>query len=218
MANAAGWLGKVLVAVLFVAWQLAVHVNVSGGDTVVLRYLLLALPLAALAWWIARHTRNKALWLAALAAAAAAAFVLEQRSHLGLAAATGLPHATAYVFLLFLFGHTLLPGRVALVTRLARSVHGALPPYMETYTRRLTAAWCVFFAVQLAASAALFTYATLDAWSVFVNVLNLPLLALMFAGEYLYRIARYRDFPHASIAEAVGAFVRDAARRNAGPG
>ena len=216
MARAAGWLGKALIVFLFVAWQLLAHINVSGADGVYLRYLLLALPLAALAYWTLRHAHNKRLWLAILAVAVAGTLVLEQRSHLGLAAATGVPHAAAYGFLLFLFGHTLLPGREPLVTGLARRVHGTLPPYMEAYTRRVTAAWCVFFVAQLGISAVLFLHASLDTWSAFVNLLNFPLLALMFAGEYVYRVLRYRDFPHVTIVQAVRAFMRHGGFKNAG--
>jgi uncharacterized membrane protein len=120
----------------------------------------------------------------------------------------GLPHAAGYSLVLWLFGRTLLPGEEALITRVARRFHGSLSPSMEAYTRRLTAAWCVFFAAQLAVSGLLLAFASLDAWSLFVNVLNIPLLAAMFVGDYLYRMLRYRDYPQASIAQAVEAFAR----------
>ena len=108
--------------------------------------------------------------------------------------------------MLWSFGRTLAPGREPLITRFARSVHGSLPPVMEAYTRRLTRAWCVFFAAQVVISAALFTLAPLEVWSVFVNVLNFPLLVLMFGIEYVYRIMRHRNFPHASIMKGVQVF------------
>jgi len=119
----------------------------------------------------------------------------------------GLPHAAAYALLLWLFGRTLRPGGEAFITGVSRRFHGSLPPYMETYTRRLTVAWCLFFAAQLLTSGLLLTFASLDSWSLFVNVLNIPLLAAMFTGEYLYRVLRYRGYPHASIAQAVKAFA-----------
>jgi len=119
----------------------------------------------------------------------------------------GLPHAAAYSSLLWLFGRTLQPGREALITAVARRFHGSLPAYMELYTRRLTGAWCVFFAAQLGLSALLFAFASLETWSLFVNVLNLPLLAAMFAGDYLFRVLRYRGYPHASITQSVRAFA-----------
>jgi uncharacterized membrane protein len=130
------------------------------------------------------------------------------------AALYGLPHAAAYLFLLWLFGRTLVRGREPLVTRLARSVRGALPPELEAYTRRLTLAWCAFFAAQLAVSALLLGLGLVQAWSLFVNVLNLPLVALMFAADYLYRLIRYRHLPQSSITEAVRAFAQDRASRS----
>ena len=79
----------------------------------------------------------------------------------------------------------------------------------DVYTRRLTFAWCVFFAAQLAISALLFRFASPGSWSFFINLMNFPLLALMFAGEYLYRVARHPGFPRASIPTAIAAFLHD---------
>ena len=45
--------------------------------------------------------------------------------------------------------------------------------------------------------------APLDVWSLFVNVLNVPLLVLMFGVEYGYRLLRHPNFPHASIMKGV---------------
>ena len=127
-----------------------------------------------------------------------------------LAASSGISHAAVYLFLLWYFGRTLAPGRESIITRFARRVHGALPPAMERFTRRLTIAWCAFFAGQLIASALLFAFAPLSAWSLFINLLNLPLLTLMFVGQVVYRRLRYPDWPRGSIWQAVEAFSKDA--------
>jgi hypothetical protein len=132
-------------------------------------------------------------------------FVL--RDSLGAAAVSGVSHAAAFLALLWYFGRTLLGGREPLITRLARSVHGSLPPEIVAFTRRVTAAWCVFFASQVLLSALLFAFAPFEAWSLFVNVLNLPLLALMFIGDHLYRAIRFPDYPRPSIARVLRAFV-----------
>jgi uncharacterized membrane protein len=68
----------------------------------------------------------------------------------------------------------------------------------------------VFFAGQVAVSALLFTLAPLEAWSVFINLINLPLIVLMFAGEYLYRAIRFPHHPRASIARVLRAYAEDA--------
>lgn len=133
-----------------------------------------------------------------------------------LVAVYGVPHTAIYVFLLWLFSRTLLPDNEPLVTGVARRVHGTLTPEIEAYTRRVTLAWCVFFAAQLGTSAWLFAFGPPDAWSLFVGVLNVPLLALMFAGEYLYRITRYPTHPRVSFARMLRAFAQDASV-SAGP-
>jgi uncharacterized membrane protein len=122
--------------------------------------------------------------------------------------ALGIPHAAAYLLLLALFGRTLASGREPLVTGIARRVHGTLEPGIVIYTRRVTAAWCFFFAGQLVLSAALFALLTVEAWVLLVNLLNIPLLVVMFAAEYGYRIARYPNHPRVSLGATIRAFAR----------
>ena len=43
---------------------------------------------------------------------------------------------------------------------------------------------------------------------VLANLLNAPLVAAMFLGEYLYRILRYPNFSHASIRSSIRAFQK----------
>lgn len=119
----------------------------------------------------------------------------------GVIAASGVPYAVIYLGLLAGFGATLRPGRDALITALARRMYGAIPAEMVVYTRRVTWAWCGFFAAQLLTSLALFLFAPLAVWSFFVNVLNLPLIALMFVAEHLCRPFLLRDAPRHSLAE-----------------
>ena len=209
MAGAVSGFWKVLVLLGCGGYSLLVHFALSNNDAEPVRLVLLSLPLLALGCWVVIRSSNKPLWLLILLVAGAAAYLLERQDRLGLAAVYGVPHAAAYVFLLWFFGRTLLRGQEPLITRLARQVRGTLPPFMEAYTRRLTLAWCVFFIAQLVMSALLFKFASLDTWAVFINLLNFPLLALMFAGEYFYRVTRYRNYPHASIAQAIRAFAKD---------
>src|SRR5712691_1547427 len=210
MRGAVGWTGKALgVVLLCVAYQYLVYAVVVDGQAGPVQLAVVLLPLLALACWIVSRSRNKPLWLAALVAAGAGVYVMYHQERLGLAAVSGLPHAAAYLFLLWYFGSTLARGREPIITRFARRVHGALQPAMELYTRRLTIAWCVFFAAQLIASALLYAFATLNAWSLFINLFNLPLLLLMFVGESIYRVVRHPDHPRASIAVAIQAFLKD---------
>jgi uncharacterized membrane protein len=122
----------------------------------------------------------------------------------------GVPHAAINILLMWVFGRTLFEGRESLITGFARRVHGTLPPYIESYTRRVTLAWCAFFAAQVLVSIALLGTTSLETWSLFVNVLSFPMIVFMFAAEYLYRITRFPGYPHASIWKGVQLFIGEA--------
>ena len=209
MRRIASWSWKALIVLACVAYQYLVHASVSSAQTGLFHAMLLWLPLVALAGWILVRSGNKPLWLAALSVAGVVVFLVEHQEQLGLAAVSGISHAAVYLFLLWYFGRTLARGREPIITRFACTVHGTLQPGMELFTRKVTIAWCVFFAVQLIVSALLFAFASLSTWSLFVNLLNLPLLALMFAGQLVYGVVRHPDYPRASIWQAVQAFTRD---------
>jgi uncharacterized membrane protein len=131
-----------------------------------------------------------------------------------LAGASGIFHAGCYLLLLWYFGRSLARGREAVVTRFARRVHGTLQPPMEQFTRNVTAAWCAFFGGQLLVSGLLLAFAPLQAWSLFINLLNLPLLAVMFVGQFVFRAIRHPDFPRSSPWQALRAFNEDVSLSN----
>jgi uncharacterized membrane protein len=153
-----------------------------------LRFALIAAAFAAYpaaAWWAADHgglAGQVALWLGAL------------------------PQVFCYLALLWLFGRTLRRDREALITRLARAVHGTLPPEIERYTRNVTVFWCAFFAAMALVSVVLLAFVSTEAWLFFANVLNLPLLAAAFVGEYAWRLLRFPGFSHLSLSGTVRAF------------
>jgi len=105
----------------------------------------------------------------------------------GLVLSSGVPHALAYSSLLILFGASLLPRREPIVTYFARKIHGPPSTEIQKYTRHVTWAWCVFFGLQLLGSAVLIVLAPVAWWSAFVNVLNAPLVVVMFLSERLFR-------------------------------
>lgn len=93
----------------------------------------------------------------------------------------------AYSLLGLTFGRTLFADRVALCTRLADKVHGPLSPREVLYTRRVTAAWSMFFFAIAATSLLLYLLAPLRIWSIYINFCVLPLVGAMFVAEYLVR-------------------------------
>jgi uncharacterized membrane protein len=217
MQRSSGWIWKALILPACVGYQLLAHSLLVDGHGGAMRFALASIPLLALGYWVARHAHNKARWGLILLVAGIAIYAIEQQERLGLAATNALTHTSINLFMLWVFGRTLIGGREPLITGFARRVHGTLPPHIEAYTRRVTVAWCVFFIAQIVISAGLFAFTDLDLWSLFVNVLSLPLVATMFIGEYLYRITRYRSYPHASLIKGIQMFAEDARRRRRRP-
>lgn len=122
--------------------------------------------------------------------------------------AGALPQVFYYLGLLWLFGRSLRGSREALITRIARFVHGELSAEKEHYTRQVTVFWCVFFAGMAVTSVSILFFVSIDAWLFFANVLNLPILACAFLAEYAYRLVRYPQFAHESLTAPIRAYRR----------
>ncbi len=121
---------------------------------------------------------------------------------------SALTHWAIYATLFVSFAMTLRPGREPLISAMARRLHGPVPAPLARYTRRVTMAWSGFFLAQLVVSVTLFVFAPLVVWSFFVNILDLPLVAAMFAAEYAVRLRCLADPPRHSLAEIM-AMVAD---------
>jgi uncharacterized membrane protein len=126
--------------------------------------------------------------------------------------ASAVTHWGIYGTLLVTFALTLRPGHVPLITAMARRMQSDFTEELAFYTRRVTIAWCCFFAAQLTLSITLFCFAPLVVWSWFVNILDLPLVAAMFAAEYLVRICYLRNPPKQSFAMVLK-MIEDAGTR-----
>jgi uncharacterized membrane protein len=208
MLRRAALAGKAVIVACMAAAPLMIHAAIVTNRWTV---VIVAIPFVQLmiigGVMIARRPRwIKGLWIGATALGLALIWAYAPRE--GFAAAPGIPHALAYSTLLLCFGWSLLPGREAALTRAAVYIRGPLPHELHIYTRRVTRAWCVFFAAQLVGSAVLFVWAPLEVWSFFVNVLNVPLVLLMFGGEYAYRVLRFPAYRHDSFADMIRLFTR----------
>jgi uncharacterized membrane protein len=128
-----------------------------------------------------------------------------------------LQHAGMFLGLAAAFGLSLRPAREPLVTRFARLVGETLDAPALAYTRRVTLAWAAFGAAMAAASTLLFFLAPLAAWSVFVNLLTLPLVCAMFAAEFAVRLRTHPALCHGGVLSAVRAYWEHGARLNSGP-
>jgi uncharacterized membrane protein len=98
-----------------------------------------------------------------------------------------LQHAGMYALLCGAFGRTLQANRIPMVTGFAQMVHDTLSPALIGYTRSVTWAWTLYFGSISGLSLLLFWLAPAAIWSAFANLLGIPLLVLMFVGEYAVR-------------------------------
>ncbi len=111
--------------------------------------------------------------------------------------------SSIYGLLCLTFSRSLLPRQVALCTQLADQLHGPLTPHEIRYTRRVTAAWAVFFFMIAAISILLYLRAPLRIWSMYINFCVLPLVGAMFVAEYLVRCRVLPQLKRAGLAATV---------------
>ncbi len=122
---------------------------------------------------------------------------------------SALSHWAIYSALFLTFALTLRKGHDPLICAMSRRLHGPLTHELAQYTRRVTIAWSCFFLAQLVTSILLFAAAPLVVWSFFVNILDIPLVAAMFAAEYAVRLRVLRDPPRHSFS-AIISMIADA--------
>lgn len=135
---------------------------------------------------------------------------------LGFVTVSALTHWGIYGSLLAAFALTLRPGHEPLITNMARRIHGEIDRELLSYTRCVTIAWVVFFTTQLSLSVGLFLFGPLIVWSFFVNILDIPLVAMMFAGEYAVRLRCLSHPPRHSLS-TIFRMVADPMRQRSGP-
>jgi uncharacterized membrane protein len=205
--GAAAILRGIAVAALVVAWAALAHLGSAGRMPPDLAAAVALAPLFA-AVVILLWRAGSLLWPAAGAVAAAALMAwLWPALRENVALLYFIQHLGTHLALGTLFGRSLTGGHEALVTRFARRAHnGMLSPARTRYTRQVTIAWTLYFAAMATLSTALFLLAPPAAWSVFANLLTLPLLVLMFTAEYLVRIRVLPPEDRSDIADTIRAY------------
>ena len=191
MAGVPSGLRKGLTIVALVTVSLGIHTAMATGRGIYLAGPLIVAEAGLIAWTALGLTRIRALQWIGCAAALVLTAAVWRYSKDGIVASSAIPHAVAYLSILTVFGTSLLPGRKAIATVFAEKARGELPPAILRYTRRVTWAWCGFCVAQLLGSFLLLLFAPAEIWSMFVNVLNLPLLLAMFCGEFAWRKWRH---------------------------
>ncbi len=197
--------GRWLIPFALGAYLILLHLFISKNETDILTLLSVFSPLLLASVWVLFRSISVKVWPLAGALLVLAGFYLsmEGNARVGLLAVNGAFHALLNLSALLLFGRTLMSGGEALITQIARHISGELPEEIVRYTRRITIAWCWFFVMQVSVSIFLYLFSSVVTWSFFINVLDLPLVLLMFAGEYGYRRLRYPDHPRISVAKVI---------------
>lgn len=204
------WLG---IAALLIGYPLLAHyTNYSAHDSN-LGALVAIAPVVLIALVLAWRSPRRLIMLVVLVLLCLALRVgwpaLEK--HFGLV--YWLQHVAMLLVLFITFGRTLIAGRQPLCTRFAQALHAAVTPEHEIYTRQVTIAWTSFFAAMALASTSLFFLAPLTTWSFFANFLTLPLVGLMFIGEYSVRLRVLPEMRHMHVLDTVRTFWNTPARR-----
>jgi uncharacterized membrane protein len=202
-----------LAVIALIGYAVLAHIAFAPGQPTRFAAAMALSPLAGTLLLLAWDSRWRVPAALALAAGGGLLLVRWPARGLDVSAVYLLQYVAFQAALAALFGRTLQRGREPLVTRLARTVHGELPVPIARYTRAVTAAWALFFAVLAATAALLYLLAPRAVWSAFVNLLTLPCVALMFALEYAVRRVRFPWFEHVSILTGVLAFARAFERR-----
>lgn len=205
----ARWAG---IAALIITYAALVHYVNASGQASMLGALLALAPVIVISLTLAWNSSSRPAGLALLGVTCIVSW----------AGWSLIEHHTGFLFwiqdvslmlILFMtFGRTLLAGRKPLCVYFAEMIHGPLAPSHELYARRVTWAWVMFFGMMALTSTLLFFLAPLAIWSIFVNFLTLPLVALMFIIEYWVRQRAIPDIPHGHILDAVRAYLNTSAR------
>lgn len=195
------------VAVVALAYAVLAHISNSNPHAHALGVVLAVAPLAIALCVFLWRTGQRV--LAVLAAVSGTILVVlrwpQFAAHFPLLYL--FQQAGTYVLLGLVFGRSLRAGRQPLCSYWAGLVHGPLSPEMLRYTRQVTFAWTLFFALVATALVAVFVLASLPVWSAFANFCVLPLVAAMFVGEYLVRGRAVPDAPQGSPLDGVRAFL-----------
>lgn len=205
----AGWMrwGKVAgaltlcLAYSIMAHRAATHPAPGLWEVVVALFLVLVLAVS-LAW----RSAHRPLMLVLCLAGVAGIVSMGDWLRLHYQWLFFLEHAGMQSLLCIAFGRTLIAGQTPLVSRFAVVVHGPLSPQLQRYTHGVTWAWTLYFGLMASLSVALFSFAPIAWWSGFANLLGVPLVALMFVGDYLVRRCVLPPQDVTSVWQAVRAY------------
>ncbi|QEL65516.1 hypothetical protein OTERR_20400 [Oryzomicrobium terrae] len=193
------------------AHQAADSLTGAGPDAplTMLGALLAITPATLIALALAWRSSRRLLWLPALGGALGLLAWHWQLLETHFSWLYLFDHAASNAMLGVVFGRTLRAGQTPLCTTFAAMVHDHMPDELVRYSRQVTVAWTLFFAATATLSLLLFAFTSREVWSIFANLLSLPLLVAMFVVEYAVRLVKMPWMRgETSILDAVRAYVR----------
>jgi uncharacterized membrane protein len=202
-----------VVLCLLIAWAALAHYGSVGEGNPNLGAALATAPIVAIAVILLWRLGNP-LWIA-LGGAGVLAAVATSWPYLrdNIALLYFVQHLGTNLALGTLFGISLFGEKTALITKFALLAHnGHISAEKTRYTRQVTVAWTAFFFITAATSFILFFWAPPTAWSIFANLLPIPLILLMFGIEHLIRHRVLPPADRSSIADTIRGY--QAGRQN----
>ena len=172
-----------LAGCLCIAYAVLAHYTSATPEVGPWAILLAGAPLAIVGLSFARESRGGAIvWLLIGAIVGTVAWAWPML-HNPIGWLYFVQHVSINGVLAMIFGRSLSRQREPLVTVFARLIHERMTPELSRYTRQVTVAWTLFFFALAILSILLFFLAPIAAWSMFANLLSLPLVAIMFVVE-----------------------------------
>jgi uncharacterized membrane protein len=199
---------RAVLVFLSICGAVLAHFTIVDRFSPLLGAALSLVPAALFVLLIARRSRHREWFLAAIAVAAIGLWEGWASLERNYASVFFVEHAGGNLLLAFVFGRTLGAGREPLCTRFARIMHGSLPPEVVGYTRRITLAWTIFFTVLAIVSCSLYLAGFLAAWSLFATILSPILVGLMFVVEYAVRLRALPNWERVGVLGGIRAFSR----------
>lgn len=128
-------------------------------------------------------------WLSMIAVGLIAAYATANGNR---ALVNYLPQILIGLFLLVLFGRTLRPGSVPLITRIATAMRQGRASVPERYTRGVTILWVVLFAMILLEGILMTLFAPGVSFG-WVSAATYSTVGIVMVAEYLFHTWRYPD-------------------------
>ena len=165
---------------------LVLHFAVVNGRPDIAYYVLLALILSNMLFGLRANRRVPRIVLTLLVVMAALTLPVLSGQ---VAASEFLVWAPAIIYfcLMTLFGSTLLPDRIPLITQVHFTRIETPTLAGKRYTFLLTVGWTIVFMVFALQAAWLASHSDLATWSWWTNILNPLIMLVFFLGEHLLR-------------------------------